>query len=253
MDTSSRWAAERLAERGIDAREVLGPGLYGGQVTTGDLYTFLGVVAASEKAGQDPTHTLARLALRAGLPSSHADALFLAYNQQSAEEAGHGDKVFGAAYYAMGGIAASKEQSVVGDGDVLRKAAAADPQQNRRTLWTFAAALGGIELVALQRVFPSLVALCERWQHPIARDLEAQIRDVIRPEESRHVLIWRYVFHTLVAPEGEHAVAAFLQQTNAGRGQLGAPWLDRAGFRRMVGPNPPTFRQLMGKERVSPD
>jgi hypothetical protein len=27
MDTSSRWAAERLAERGIDAREVLGPGL----------------------------------------------------------------------------------------------------------------------------------------------------------------------------------------------------------------------------------
>lgn len=252
MDTSSRWAAGRLAERGIDAREVLGPGLYGGQVTTGDLYTFLGVVAASEKAGQDPTHTLARLALRAGLPSSQADALFLAYNQQSAEEAGHGDKVFGAAYYAMGGVAASKEQSVVG-GDVVEEALAADSQRNWQTLWTSAARLGGIELVALQRVFPSLVALCERWQHPIARDLEAQIRDVIRPEESRHVLIWRYVFHTLVAPEGERAVAVFLQQTNAGRSQLGAPWLDAAGFRRMVGPSAPTLRQLMGKERVTLD
>lgn len=131
MARSSRSGAERLAERGIDAREVLGPGPYGGQVTTGDLYTFLGMVAASEKAGQGPTHTLARLALRAGLPPVQADTLFLAYNQQSAEEAGHGDKVFGAAYYAMGGIPVTKEQSVVGDGEALQGAVGTDPEESR--------------------------------------------------------------------------------------------------------------------------
>jgi hypothetical protein len=123
-------------------------------------------------------------------------------------------------------------------------------RQNKQTLGSLAAALGGIELVALQRVFPDLIALCERWSHPVARDLHAQIRDVVRPEESRHVLIWRYVFHQLIVPKGTQVIDYYLQNTNLGRRQLGAPALDRAGFTRLVGPAAPSLRQLLGKERV---
>jgi hypothetical protein len=242
-----RTAAGRLSDRGIDPQQVIGDDPSSG-FTTADLYLMLGMVAASEKAGQGPTHGLARLALRAGLSTEVSDALFLAYNQQSAEEAGHGDKVFGNAYYAMGGVAPTSAQSIVGDGSSLP--IGSDPRQNKQTLGTLAGALGGIEVVALQRVFPDLVALCERWQHPIARDLLAQIRDVVRPEESRHVLIWRYVFHQLIAPKGDQVIGYFLQNTNMGRSQLGAPALDRGSFMRLLGPAAPTMRQLMGKERV---
>ena len=242
-DLQLRTAEGRLSDRGIDPKHVLSGGF-----TLADFYVMLGVVAASEKAGQGPTHALARLALRAGLSTELSDALFLAYNQQSAEEAGHGDKVFGNAYFAMGGVATTSAQSAVGDGSSLP--IGHDPRQNKQSLGTLAAALGGIELVALQRVFPDLVALCEQWQHPIARDLLAQIRDVVRPEESRHVLIWRYIFHQLIAPKGETVIDAYLQNTNMGRRQLGAAALDRKSFTRLVGPSAPSMRQLMGKERV---
>jgi hypothetical protein len=242
-----RSAQDRLSDRGIDPRQRLSvPGH--GVVSVADLYVMIGVIAASEKAGQGPTHALARLALRAGLSAELSDALFLAYNQQSAEEAGHGDKVFGNAYYSMGGVEPSSALSAVGDGTALP--VGDDPRHNKQTLGTLAAMLGGIELVALQRVFPELVAVCERWEHPVARDLLTQIREVVRPEESRHVLIWRYVFHQLIAPKGPQVVDGYLQNTNMGRRQLGAPALDRAAFTRLVGTAAPSLRQLMGKERV---
>jgi hypothetical protein len=143
-------AQGRLSDRGIDPRQVLVVGEPTGDFTAADLYVMLGVVAASEKAGQGPTHALARLALRADLAPELSDALFLAYNQQSAEEAGHGDKVFGNAYYAMGGVAPTSDLSAVGDGTPLP--IGDDPRQNKQTLGTLAAVLGGIELVALQQV-----------------------------------------------------------------------------------------------------
>jgi hypothetical protein len=238
-----------LSDRGIDPGWVLGKGELGEDVTVAGFHVILGMVAASEKAGQSPTHALARLALAAELPSEIADTLFLAYNQQSAEEAGHGDKVFGNAYYAMGGRAATSELSAFGNsgGEFLQPGD--DAKQNKKRLGGMAAVLGGIEIVALQRAFPLIVSLCEHWDHPIARDLLAQIRDVVRPEESRHVLIWRYVFHQLIAPKGEPVIDAYMAATNSGRRGLGAPELEREAFMRLLGTGSPTARQLLGKER----
>src|SRR5882672_313192 len=107
-------ARARLQDRGIDPQRTLGKNPLGQDVDVTELYAILGRVAAGEKAGQGPTHATARLAVQSSLPSEVADALFLAYNQQSAEEAGHGDKVFGNAYYALGGFAPSADQSAVG-------------------------------------------------------------------------------------------------------------------------------------------
>jgi hypothetical protein len=86
--------------------------------------------------------------------------------------------------------------------------------------------------------------------HPIARDLAKQIRDVVRPEESRHVLIWRYVFHQLAAPKGPSCFPEYMQATNAGRRQLAVPAFDRESLERMLGTGAPTPRQLLGKERT---
>jgi hypothetical protein len=242
-------AYARLADRGIDPALVIGSGAYG-RITTAGLYAMLGVIAATEKAGQGPTYALARLALASGLPTEVADTLFLAYNQQSAEEAGHGDKVFGNAYYLMGGVAPGKDQSVVGSGSSEFLAPGSDKKQNKKRLGGLAGALGGIETVALNDVFPLLVSLCEGWDHPIARDLLVQIRDTVRPEESRHVLIWRYVFHQLIAPKGPAVIDMYFEAGNLGRRQVAGQELDKKTFERMLGTAAPSARQLLGKERA---
>jgi hypothetical protein len=242
----------RLSDRGLDPDRVISETKPNGAIDVTGFYDVLGVVAASEKAGQSPTHWLARLALTADLSSEVAETLFLAYNQQSAEEAGHGDKVFGNAYFAMGGVAPGGENNVFGDDVASGLKPSDDPHENARLLATTAGRIGGIESVALQRLFPLITALCERWGHPIGLDLTRQIRDVVRPEESRHVLIWRYVFHRLVAPGGPLQVDAFMQATNAGRSQLAAPTLAREHLERMLGTRPPTAHQLLGKERALP-
>jgi hypothetical protein len=245
----------RLSDRGIDPDRVLGKGDLGGDITVAGFYAMLEMVAATEKAGQGPTFALARLATRAGLPSEVADTLFLAYNQQSAEEAAHGDKVFGNAFYAMGGFAPSSAQSIVGNAPAgpgfLQPSD--DAKENKKRLGGMAAVLGGIETVALHRVFPLIGSLCDSWDHPIGHDLLAQIRDTVRPEESRHVLIWRYVFHQLIAPKGPAVIDSYKQATNAGRRQLGSPELDAETFARMLGSSAPTARQLLGKDRVAFD
>jgi hypothetical protein len=244
-------ARGRLADRGIDPSVVIGRNVFDEEVTVAGFYLMLGAVGATEKAGQDPTFALARLALQAGVPSEVADTLFLAYNQQSAEEAGHGDKVFGNAYYAMGGYAPAADQSVVGNGGGGFLQPTDDLKQNRKLLCGVAGVLGGIETVALNRVFPGLVSMSESWGHPIGRDLVAQIRDTVRPEESRHVLIWRYVFHNLIAPKGADVIEAFRQATNTGRRQVLGDELDQDTFLRMMGSSSPTPRQLLGKDRVA--
>jgi hypothetical protein len=247
-------ARGRLSDRGLDPALVVGKGDLGNDITLAGFYVMLGMVAATEKAGQNPTFAMARLALQAGLPNEIADTLFLAYNQQSAEEAGHGDKVFGNAYYMMGGFAPGAESSVVGSGSGPGSGfltPTEDLKVNKKRLTGIAGLLGGIETVALNRAFPTVVSICERWDHPIARDLNAQIRDVVRPEESRHVLNWRYVFHQIVAPKGAEVIDGYFQSTNAGRRMLVAPELDRESFERMMGQSSPTPRQLLGKDRVA--
>ena len=248
MADSTTVAHGRLADRGLDPRVVIGQSDFG-PIDLAGFYAMLGMIAATEKAGQSPTHALARLALAAGLPGEIADSLFLAYNQQSAEEAAHGDKVFGNAYYLMGGVAPSTEQSAVGDGSAGFLAPTADTKQNKKRLGGLAGVLGGIETVALHEVFPLIVSLCEGWDHPIARDLLVQIQGSVRPEESRHVLIWRYVFHHLIAPKGQAVIDMYFEATNMGRRQIGGQPLDTKTIARMLGSAPST-RQLLGKERA---
>lgn len=242
----------RLSDRGLDPDRVIDETEANGAIDVAGFYDILGVVAASEKAGQSPTRWLARLALTADLPSEVAETLFLAYNQQSAEEAGHGDKVFGNAYFSMGGVAPGGEHSVFGDGGDVASGLKPcdDPHENATLLASTAGTIGGIETVALQRLFPLITTLCERWNHPIGLDLTRQIRDLVRPEESRHVLTWRYVFHRLIVPGGPAQIDEYMQATNAGRSQLAAPTFEREHIERMLGTRAPTARQLLGKERV---
>lgn len=244
-------ARGRLIDRGIDPDVVVGQSRDGQQVSVVGLYGILNVVGASEKAGQSPTFALARLALKSGLASDVADSLFLAYNQQSAEEAGHGDKVFGNAYFAMGGTAPNASRSVFDENAASYLAPGADPAENCARLTQVAGALGGIETAALQGVCPFLLGLLEKWEHRIANDLQRQIHDTVRPEESRHVLIWRYVFHSLVAPAGEAATSAYFDATNGGRASLGLASLPPAELTRMLGSAAPTARQLLGKDRTA--
>jgi hypothetical protein len=245
-----KTARGRLADRGIEPDRVIGEGTDGAAISVAGFYGILAVVGATEKAGQSPTYALARLALRSDLPSELAETLFLAYNQQSAEEAGHGDKVFGNAYFAMGGVAPDTSRSVVGQGVPSFLQPSEDPGENQRRLGRIAGVLGGIETGALHRVFPLVMGLCERWDHAIGNDLRRQIQETVRPEEARHVLIWRYVFHTLFAPEGEEAANVYFDATNGGRARLGMPPLPREEIARMLGSSAPTPRQLLGKERA---
>src|SRR5262245_61541475 len=124
-------ARGRLADRGIDPERVIGQGPDGGPISVAGSYGILSTAGATEKAGQSPTYALARLALRSDLPSEIAETLFLAYNQQSAEEAGHGDKVFGNAFFAMGGVAPDTSRSVVGQGVPNFLLASEDANENR--------------------------------------------------------------------------------------------------------------------------
>jgi hypothetical protein len=241
-------ARGRLTDRGIDPDVVLGRSGADQPISVVGLYGLLTVGGASEKAGQSPTFALARLALKSGLPSEVADTLFLAYNQQSAEEAGHGDKVFGNAYYAMGGRALNAAGSVFDDNASSVLVPGADPAENRARLEQVAGALGGIETAALQGVFPFLLGLLEQWNHRVSDHLRRQIHETVRPEESRHVLIWRYVFHSLVAPADAAATSAYFDATNGGRESLGLPALPHAEIARMLGSVAPTARQLLGKD-----
>src|SRR5437016_1797396 len=98
-------ARGRLSDRGIDPNPVVATDYQGRPMTVAGFYMMLRGSSVTEKAGQDPTYRAARLAIKSDLPGEVRDAAFIALNQQSAEEASHGDKVFGAAYYTMGGLA----------------------------------------------------------------------------------------------------------------------------------------------------
>src|SRR5271163_3876005 len=147
-------ASGRLSDRGIDPRPIIGADYEGNQMSVAQFYLLLRAYSVTEKAGQDPTYKAARVAIASDLSPRARDAAFVALNQQSAEEAGHGDKVFGAAYYEMGGIAPAllAEDQLNSGGDFLEPVA--DPSINTQKVLDMMAVLGGVETLALERAFP---------------------------------------------------------------------------------------------------
>jgi len=240
-------ASARLSDRGIDPRPIIGKDYEGNEMSVAQFYLLLRAYSVTEKAGQDPTYKAARVAIASDLSPRARDAAFVALNQQSAEEAGHGDKVFGAAYYEMGGIAAVPlaEEQLNNGGDFLEPVA--DPAINTQKVLDMMAVLGGVETLALERAFPLVLDACARWSHPLAAQLIDQVNHNVKPEEARHVLTWRYLFHQGVAPRGEGAIERYFMLTNWGRDRFLAPRMERQEFDRHMRASCPTTEQLIGR------
>ena len=237
----------RLTDRGIDPRPIVTTDYDGNAISVAQFYMMLRAYSVTEKAGQDPTYKAARVAIASDLPPRARDAAFVALNQQSAEEAGHGDKVFGAAYYEMGGIAPAPlaEEQLDNGGDFLEPVA--DPAVNTQKVIDMMAVLGGVETLALERAFPLVLDACARWKHPLAGQLIDQVNHNVKPEEARHVLTWRYLFHQGVVPRGADAIERYFMLTNWGRDRFLAPRMERHEFDRHMKASCPTVEQLIGR------
>ncbi len=239
-------AAARLGDRGIDPTPIIGTDAFGKDVSVASFHVILRRIAVTEKAGQAPTFAGSRLVLQTDLDRRHQDLLFSALNQQSAEEAVHGDKVFGAAYYEMGGAAAQPY-----DDEGFGAGSAAIPSESRSEntsrLCDMMAVLGGVETLAMQNAFPFVVECATRWGHAVGQRLAAGIRDVVRPEEARHILTWRYVFREVAAPRGPEAVNRYFNLTNLGRDLFVADRMTRTEFDRLMSAPTPTSEQLLGR------
>jgi len=240
-------ASARLSDRKIDPRPIVGTDYEGNPMSVAAFYLMLRAYSVTEKAGQDPTYSAARVAIASDLPPRTRDAAFVALNQQSAEEAGHGDKVFGAAFYEMGGTAPATmpEDQLNQSGDFL--VPVADPSVNTQKVLDLMAVLGGVETLALERAFPLVLNACARWEHPLAAQLIDQVNHLVKPEEARHVLTWRYLFHQGVVSRGEGAIERYFMLTNWGRDRFLAPRMDRKEFERHMKASCPTPDQLIGR------
>jgi hypothetical protein len=240
-------AAGRLVDRGIDPNPIIGIDYEGNAMSVAQFYLLLRAYSVTEKAGQEPTYKAARVAIASDLPARARDAAFVALNQQSAEEAGHGDKVFGAAYYEMGGLAPAllAEDQLNNGGDFLEPAA--DAANNTQKVLDVMAVLGGVETLALERAFPLVLDACAQWKHPLAAQLIDQVNHNVKPEEARHVLTWRYLFHQGVVPRGEDAIERYFMLTNWGRDRFLAPRMERREFDRHMKASCPTIEQLIGR------
>ena len=240
-------ASARLGDRGIDPRPIIATDYEGNAMSVAQFYLMLRAYSVTEKAGQEPTYKAARVAIVSDLPPRVRDAAFVALNQQSAEEAGHGDKVFGAAYYEMGGVAPAllSEDQLNNGGDFLEPVA--DRAINTQKVLDMMAVLGGVETLALERAFPIVLDACARWSHPLAAQLIDQVNHNVKPEEARHVLTWRYLFHQGVVPRGEGAIERYFMLTNWGRDRFLAPRMERREFERHMKASCPTAEQLIGR------
>lgn len=240
-------ACARLSGRGIDPTPVVTTDYDGNQMNVGNFYMMLRGYSVTEKSGQAPTYRAARCAIHSDLPAPVRDAMFVALNQQSAEEAGHGDKIFGAAYYAMGGVAPEPvpEEQLQDPSNFLEPAD--DKAVNSQKVIDVMAVLGGVETLALERAFPLVLDACAHWQHPLAEQLTSQVNQNVKPEEARHVLTWRYLFHHGVAPRGEGAIQRYYMLTNWGRDRFLAPRMEWSEFQRHMRASCPTVEQIIGR------
>lgn len=240
-------ACARLEGRGVDPNPLLTNDYAGNPVTVAGFYMMLRGYSVTEKAGQAPTYRAARCAINSDLAPQVRDAMFVALNQQSAEEAGHGDKVFAAAYYELGGTAPEllPEDQLQDAGSFLDPAD--DRAANTQKVVDMMAVLGGVETLALERAFPLVLNACAKWEHPLAAQLIEQVNHTVKPEEARHVLTWRYLFHTGVAPRGEGAIQRYFMLTNWGRDRFLAPRMEWSEFQRHMRASCPTVEQLIGR------
>jgi hypothetical protein len=211
-------------------------------MTVGTFYMMLRGYAVTEKAGQAPTYRAARCAIKSDLAPEVRDAMFIALNQQSAEEAGHGDKIFAAAYYAPEILPEDQLQDAGNFLDPVEDSAA-----NTQKVVDVMAVLGGVETLALEQAFPLVLNACSKWDHPLAAQLTEQVNRTVKPEEARHVLTWRYLFHKGVAPRGETAIQRYYMLTNWGRDRFLASRMEWSEFQRHMNANCPTVEQLIGR------
>ena len=72
-------------------------------------------------------------------------------------------------------------------------------------------------------------------------------RSNVKPEEARHVLTWRYLFHQGVVPRGADAIERYFMLTNWGRDRFLAPRMERQEFDRHMKASCPTVEQLIGR------
>jgi hypothetical protein len=240
-------ACVRISDRGIDPNPLIATDYNGNPMTVGAFYMMLRGYSVTEKAGQTPTYRAARCVIHSDLAPEVRDAMFVALNQQSAEEAGHGDKIFGAAYYEMGGIAPElmPEDQLQDAGNFLDPTD--DKAMNSQKVMDVMAVLGGVETLALERAFPLVLNACTKWEHPLAHQLIDQVNHEVKPEEARHVLTWRYLFHNGVAPRGEGAIQRYYMLTNWGRDRFLAPRMEWNEFQRHMRASCPTAEQLIGR------
>jgi hypothetical protein len=240
-------ACARLVDRGIDPNPVLGTDYAGNSMTVAGFYMMLRGYSVTEKAGQAPTYRAARCAIESDLAPRVRDAMFVALNQQSAEEAGHGDKVFAAAYYELGGTAPEvlAEDQLQDSGAFLDPVA--DKALNTQKVIDVMAVLGGVETLALEQAFPLVLNACAKWDHPLADQLTEQVNRTVKPEEARHVLTWRYLFHMGAEPRGEAAIQRYYALTNWGRDRFLAPRMEWSEFQRHMKASCPTVDQLIGR------
>ncbi len=240
-------AIGRLTDRGIDPSPIIAKDYQGNPMSVAGFYLMLRGYSVTEKAGQDPTYRAARLAIKSDLAPDVRDAAFVALNQQSAEEAGHGDKVFGAAFYEMGGTA----PALVPEDQLDQNAAFLEPVDdksvNTQKVLDMMAVLGGVETLALEQAFPLVLNACAKWEHPLAKQLIDQVNHNVKPEEARHVLTWRYLFHKGVAPRGEAAIQRYYGLTNWGRDRFLAERMPWTEFQRHMNASCPTAEQLIGR------
>jgi len=89
--------------------------------------------------------------------------------------------------------------------------------------------------------------VCQRWRHPLAHELSRMVTDNVRPEESRHVLAWRYLFREVVAQRGDEAIERYYTMTNWGRDRFLAERMSREEFDRHMQASTPTAEQLLGR------
>jgi len=240
-------ACARLSDRGIDPNPVITKDYQDNPMTVGGFYMMLRGYAVTEKAGQAPTYRAARCAIASDLAPDARDAMFVALNQQSAEEAGHGDKIFAAAYYELGGTAPEllPEDQLQDPGTFLDPSE--DKPTNTQKVVDVMAVLGGVETLALEQAFPLVLNACANWNHPLATQLTEQVNKTVKPEEARHVLTWRYLFHKAVAPKGEGAIQRYFMLTNWGRDRFLAPKMEWSEFQRHMNANCPSVEQLIGR------
>lgn len=236
-----------LAARGFDPDLVIPGGEHGAAMTLLDLYRRLRQQTIFEAACRLPSEAVARLVLLCDLPPDLREACYLGFLQKSNEETKHAESVFGAVYLRLGGRPAKAvPEDCIDDVSGGLLVAAEDPAENTRRFLDRSAIVAGTESASLFDGLPIWSARAKSWDDPLGRWLHARIETVVRPEEARHVLLTRMIFHRAVRPLGADAVARFVRHARFGVARTTRREFDEAEFMRAMGAAIPSFEDALG-------